>query len=187
MKYLAFALLFLSTSALAESAQECAKLVRTADRLACFDKLFPTETTKIIKSETVQTKPTSNQSTKSQQKETMVGMNNSKASSTTNGTSFDDSERGSMESEKSDGKGFSLGSIFNRNPKADFTSQIKELKSGNSQKMVFLLENGEIWLQNSPRTLPFKVGDTVKLKNGLFGGYVMHSESGTSTRVQRIR
>ena len=83
--------------------------------------------------------------------------------------------------------GFSLSKIFNRDPGGDFQSRITELKAGNSQKMVFLLENSQIWLQDSPRTLPFRVGDTVKIKKGLLGGYTMRSKSGTSTRVQRIR
>ena len=56
MKYLPFLLLFFSLSVFGETAQECAKLVRTDDRLACFDKLFPSKTDKMIESETVQKK-----------------------------------------------------------------------------------------------------------------------------------
>ena len=65
MKYLPFLLLFFSFSVFGETAQECAKLVRTDDRLACFDKLFPSKTDKMIESETVQQKqPSTDTSTR---------------------------------------------------------------------------------------------------------------------------
>jgi hypothetical protein len=52
--------------------------------------------------------------------------------------------------------------------------------------MVFRLENGQIWMQSSPRNLPFAVGNKVAIKSGRIGGYIMRSESGTSTRVKII-
>ena len=181
MKYLPFLLLFFSFSVFGETAQECAKLVRTDDRLACFDKLFPSKTDKMIESETVQKKQPSADS------------RNVTDSSTREVAKTTQDELTRPDKSKIDGEdernslGFSLSKIFNRDPGGDFQSRITELKAGNSQKMVFLLENSQIWLQDSPRTLPFRVGDTVKIKKGLLGGYTMRSKSGTSTRVQRIR
>ena len=181
MKYLPFLLLFFSFSVFGETAQECAKLVRTDDRLACFDKLFPSKTDKMIESETVQKKQPSADS------------RNFTDSSTREVAKTTQDELTRPDKSKIDGEdernslGFSLSKIFNRDPGGDFQSRITELKAGNSQKMVFLLENSQIWLQDSPRTLPFRVGDTVKIKKGLLGGYTMRSKSGTSTRVQRIR
>lgn len=181
MKYLPFLLLFFSLSVFGETAQECAKLVRTDDRLACFDKLFPSKTDKMIESETVQKKQPSADS------------RNVTDSSTREVAKTTQDELTRPDKSKIDGEdernslGFSLSKIFNRDPGGDFQSRITELKAGNSQKMVFLLENSQIWLQDSPRTLPFRVGDTVKIKKGLLGGYTMRSKSGTSTRVQRIR
>ena len=58
--------------------------------------------------------------------------------------------------------------------------------SGWDGQTVFKLENGQIWMQSSPRDLPFKEGDRVTIKSGTIGGYILRSESGTSTRVQRI-
>jgi len=186
MKYLPFLLLFFSFSAFGESAQECAKLVRTDDRLACFDKLFPSNAEKMIESETVQRQQTSAGSSvresAAEPRVDVTGTNRDELARTDKSTASRKDEQ--------DSRGFSLGSlgkIFNRDPSADFQSRITELKAGNSQKMVFLLENNQIWLQDSPRTLPFRVGDTVKIKKGLLGGYTMRSKSGTSTRVNRIR
>lgn len=68
----------------------------------------------------------------------------------------------------------------------DLTSTITAILAGEKQKMVFQLENGQIWLQSSPRPLPFKEGDLVTVKNATFGGYFMRSEKGVSTRVRRI-
>ena len=65
-------------------------------------------------------------------------------------------------------------------------SQIAAVRSGGQQRMVFRLANDQIWMQSSPRDLPFSVGDNVNIKNARMGGYIMRSESGTSTRVQRI-
>ncbi len=183
MKYLPFLLLFFSLSVFGETAQECAKLVRTDDRLACFDKLFPSKNEKMIESETVQRQQTSDgRRTRELQAEPSISETE---------TTRDEIARSDKSATKprdvQDSQGFSLGKIFNRDPGTDVESRIKELKAGNSQKMVFLLENNDIWLQDSPRTLPFRVGDTVKVKKGLLGGYTMRSESGTATRVHRIR
>jgi hypothetical protein len=68
----------------------------------------------------------------------------------------------------------------------DFTSPITAILAGEKQKMVFQLENEQIWLQSSPRRLPFKEGDVVRIKNATLGGYIMRSEKGVSTRVSRI-
>ena len=181
MKYLPFLLLFFSFSVFGETAQECAKLVRTDDRLACFDKLFPSKTDKMIESETVQKKQPSADSRNVTDSSTREVAKTTQDELTRPNKSKTDGE------DERNSRGFSLSKIFNRDPGGDFQSRIKELKAGNSQKMVFLLENSQIWLQDSPRTLPIRVGDTVKIKKGLLGGYTMRSKSGTSTRVQRIR
>ena len=70
--------------------------------------------------------------------------------------------------------------------KVDLTSTIKAILAGEKQKMVFQLENNQIWIQASPRPLPFREGDKVTIRNALLGGYFMRSEKGVNTRVQRI-
>ncbi|MCZ6854487.1 MAG: hypothetical protein O7G86_11270 [Gammaproteobacteria bacterium] len=69
----------------------------------------------------------------------------------------------------------------------NLTTTIKAVRTGDKQKMVFLLANDEIWMQSTPRPLRFAEGDMVRIKSARLGGYFMHSESGTSTRVRRIR
>ncbi len=80
----------------------------------------------------------------------------------------------------------SRGGLFSQTEKLDLDTEIAAIRRGNQQRMVFRLANNEIWMQNSPRELPFKTGDKVNIKNGKVGGYIMRSESGTSTRVKRI-
>ena len=61
------------------------------------------------------------------------------------------------------------------------------LNKDQQKKIVFLLSNEEIWLQDSPRDLPIYRGDEVNIKKATLGGYIMRNESGTSTRVSRIK
>ena len=70
--------------------------------------------------------------------------------------------------------------------KVDLTSTIKAIGGGEKQKMIFLLDNEEVWMQSTPRSLPFQEGDTVTIKSSMLGGYYMRSEQGTGTRVQRV-
>ncbi len=71
--------------------------------------------------------------------------------------------------------------------KVNLSSTITGILAAEKQKMVFQLENDQIWIQSTPRSLPFEEGDAVTIKNANFGGYFLRSESGLSTRVQRIQ
>ena len=52
--------------------------------------------------------------------------------------------------------------------------------------MVFRLANEQIWMQSSPRRLPIHKGDEVTISPGTVGGFIMRTERGVATRVQRI-
>lgn len=78
------------------------------------------------------------------------------------------------------------GGLFDSKEKVEFTALVQELRKRDKQKMVFLLDNGQMWIQSSPRNLPFKKGDKVTIKSGLIGGYILRNERGVSTRVSRI-
>lgn len=80
----------------------------------------------------------------------------------------------------------SRGGLFS-NPKVDLTTTISAIRRGDKQKMVFLLANEQIWMQSSPRPLPFQEGDTVTIENASLGGYFMRTPQGTATRVRRIK
>ncbi len=69
---------------------------------------------------------------------------------------------------------------------AEISSTIAAIRRQDKTRMVFRLENGQIWMQISPRELPFQKGDKVTIKQGRIGGMIMRSEGGTSTRVQKI-
>lgn len=71
--------------------------------------------------------------------------------------------------------------------KVNLTSTITGILSQDKQKMVFQLENEQIWIQSTPRPLRFEEGDVVTIRNASLGGYFMRTESGVSTRVQRIQ
>ena len=77
--------------------------------------------------------------------------------------------------------------LFGNPPQVHVKSTIKEIFREESQPMAFLLANEQIWLQDSHRMLPFHVGDAVTIKNGTFGGYFLTAQSGTKTRVRRIK
>ena len=69
----------------------------------------------------------------------------------------------------------------------NLTGTIVAIRRGDKQKMVFLLDNDQIWMQSNPRPLPFHEGDTVSIENATMGGYFMRSTRGMGTRVRRIR
>ena len=78
--------------------------------------------------------------------------------------------------------------MFDRDAKIDLTSTIKAMRRDDQQQMVFMLENDEIWLQDTARALDVREGDTITIKNSrFFGGYILSTETGISTRVRRIR
>ena len=187
MKYLVFVLFFFSLSASGESAEECAQMARTDDRLACFDQLFPSESDSKNQTEILEEQVVAPTAVKMEGRKKMADKGSMGSAEAKNSRDLLLKNKKTAKPENNDLKGFSLGKIFSRNTQHDITTTIKALKAGNSQKMVFLLENDEIWLQNAPRTLPFREGDTVTLKSGFFGGFIMRSEGGTSTRVQRVQ
>jgi hypothetical protein len=186
MKYLVFVLFFYSLLASGESAEECAQMARTDDRLACFDQLFPSESDSKNQTEILEEQVVAPTAVKMEGREKMTDKGSMASAEANNSRDALLKNKKTPEADK-EATGFSLKKIFTRDTQHDLTTTIKALKAGNSQKMVFLLANDEIWLQNVPRTLPFRKGDTVTLKSGLFGGFIMQSDSGTSTRVSRIQ
>ena len=67
------------------------------------------------------------------------------------------------------------------------TLTVMDILNKDQQKMAFLLSNDEIWLQDSPHNLPIYRGDEVTIKKATLSGYIMRKNSGTSTRVSRIK
>lgn len=66
-------------------------------------------------------------------------------------------------------------------------SKITSIKKRASQEMVFYLENGQVWLQVTARYRSIKEGAEVTINKARLGGYVLTAENGVSTRVKRLR
>ena len=77
--------------------------------------------------------------------------------------------------------------LFDRKDRLEIHARIKAVKRREQQKMVFLLDNGQIWVQSSPRALAIRKGDTVKISSATIGGYLLTTGQGTTTRVKQIQ
>ena len=64
---------------------------------------------------------------------------------------------------------------------------IVAIHSQDRQKMVLQLDNGEVWIQNSPRNLPFRAGNRVSIQQGIMGGYIIRNGQGVSSRFSLIK
>ena len=80
-----------------------------------------------------------------------------------------------------------MKNLFDWEDAESFVSTIKKIRSREKQRMVFLLDNDQVWIQTEPRPQPFREGETVSIKAGLMGGFNMRSKSGAFTRVRRIQ
>ena len=78
-------------------------------------------------------------------------------------------------------------SLFDWEGVEPFISKIKKIRNREKQRMVFLFENDQVWIQIEPRPQPFREGEQVSIKAGLMGGFSMRSESGAYTRIRRIQ
>lgn len=174
MKYLKVlpvaGLLILSHPVLAqEDNLSCHQISDPTDRLACYDSAFqgaPTETeTRVVspsvESKTVKQKPPTDSPAVSEQ---------------TNAASTADKPV----TKPSRG-------LFSANEKLSINSRLISVRDKDKQKMVFRLENEQIWLQDSPRSLPFRKGDEVTIKSATIGGYILSNQKGVSTRVRQIK
>lgn len=155
---------------LAAGAEEvdCSTLENAEQRLACFDARYPKKTSAPPVGESV------------------IGASQTDSKPERSTEVAPAQVRESAPAPRAESKGAGKSGLFG-DPKVDLTTVIRAVRAGEKQKMVFLLENGEIWMQSSPRPLPFREGDTVTIKNAMLGGYFMRSTAGVSTRVQKIQ
>ena len=176
MKQLFLSCLFISglisvSPVLAESGQGCALIENAQKRLACFDRQFP--------------RPEETPGSLNPDSETSGKSATPAADSHPEPVSDHADPVGAVEDLSSPAPP-RRGRLFGWLETLDMDSEIAAVRRGAQQRMVFRLTNGQIWMQSTPRELPFSTGDKVKIKSGRVGGYIMRSESGTSTRVRRI-
>lgn len=157
------AMLLCSAHSWSESASQCSTIADARERLACFDRDFPHPDGPRVRTVPVE-----------EVAPPQVSTSNDSATDTVSGP------------RKSGASPKESRGLFAWMEEVDFDTEIVALRSGDQQRMVFRLANEQMWMQSSPRRLPYSIGDKVNIKNARMGGYIMRSESGTSTRVLRI-
>ena len=166
--------------AAAESAEDCAAIDDANERLACYDRRNPRA--KPAPEAVTEAAPPERRTRRPTYQPEAVARDRETAPTPAAPAAPAPLTRGE---EPADAKKKS-GGLFQWREKVNFTSEIAALRRGEKQRMVFRLANGEIWMQNTARDLPFSIGDQVTIKSGRFGGYIMRSASGTSTRVRLL-
>ena len=168
MKRLFFLILvtpFIGGGISAEEALLCPEILDKKERLECFDREFP------IRKKTIPEKA-------------------DEVSVTPDAKKPKDIEKVRPSAEPPAAKSFKerkSRSLFDWGDGEEFKTEIAAIRAGSNQRMVFRLKNGQIWMQSSPRSLPFKEGDSVVIKTGVIGGYIMRSTSGVSSRVTLVK
>ncbi len=152
--------------------QPCSKLPTAAERIVCYDRQFPPD----------QAPATSAGAAEAPASIADVPARPAQSPSVPATATAPSPTPSSTDQEKS-----WLRGVFDKPAAVSESSTIKEMHRRDAQNMAFLLDNDQIWLQDSPRNLPFHVGDTVTIANGTFGGYFLTSDNGTKTRVRRIK
>ena len=166
----------------------CAQIENARARLACFDTQYPRDANKpnVIPrppAPSVQKQPQQSSPSNVAQPTPGPGASQSGASSQqTQQSNPQAADQAPIYGGKSSKSG-----LFGNRVEVDFASKIVGVKAELNKKMVFRLENEQIWVQHSPRELPIKKGQTVTIKSGTIGGYFLHTEDGVSTRVRRIK
>jgi hypothetical protein len=165
----------------ADLPQQCAALPTAAERIVCYDRLFPPQhrgdAPAASSTPVAPSAPIANTSNQPSPAAPAAG-SSQPASNPPNAP---------VASAATDAPQPSVRGMFDKPQQIHLKSTIKAIYREDSQPMAFLLANEQIWLQDSERLLPFHVGDAVTIKNGTFGGYFLTAERGTKTRVRRIK
>ena len=171
--FLILTTLLVSTKIYADQPTDCSEIADTTERLECFDRAFPKQNAGL-----------------SNPKSKAIASPSSAESADTvreSDTDMPAQEASAQQADKKQNKSrLSLGGLFDWKSQPEVETEIAAIRAGSKQRMVFRLANGQIWMQSTPRALPFKAGDKVTIKSGRIGGYIMRSASGTSSRVTLI-
>lgn len=187
---LVIALLSLFFAGETVSADSCASIDDGAKRLECYDQLFPPEAEANVRAgaaseldeETVSGTSTTPATPAPVQQPPVQPSPPPAQSTAATTTRVENSTRSEAD------RGWGLDSIFNRREAEVIESSIAALRRRETQNMIFLLANDQVWLQDVPRSIEtFQTGDKVTIKSGTLGGYFMTSANGTTTRVRPIK
>jgi hypothetical protein len=201
MRYLPIILFLLTSPAFADNGPDCSSIKDRNDRLACFDRLFPIapETPKQQAPSTDGPQPTQTaapatpaQLPATPEKPPISSSEGVPVTAQSPNAPAITETPAVAKTDKTKKLSFTKNILrktkrmFDRET-VEVTATIKEVIDRDRKKMVFLLDNDQIWLQASPRNLPIRQNDRVTIKSGFIGGYILRNEKGTSTRVERIR
>ncbi len=139
-------LLITSSPLLAQSGQNCAQIKDPDERLACYDEAYQASGAV----ESVPPVATSKQR-RNPREEAVEQIDEVTAPNARVGTAASENER-----PRSKG-------MFSRRDKVDFSATISALRAGEKQRMIFLLDNEQVWMQSSPREMTFKKGDQITI------------------------
>ncbi len=173
--YLALLLLLLFSSAsLTAEENPCSEVEDAQERLKCFDNVFPAETEVEVAATQVENAEPAEPEQASVALDPPVSER------------LPISER--LEEQPAEAKTKRRRGLgwFSASDNEETAATIIDLLNKDKQKMVFQLDNDQIWIQSSPRNLPIKAGEKVTIKSARLGGYVMRTENGVSTRVSRL-
>ena len=159
---------------------DCAQVVNARERLACYDNQNPRDPSKPSVTHTPQAQE---QQTQPEYRSTESAPPAAEGAASSQTEAAPDTAQEPQQDDR--GLEKSKG-IFSWPEKVEISSTIAAVRSEYPKKMVFRLENGQIWLQTSPRELVIKTGDKVTIKSGTIGGYILSTDKGVNTRVQRI-
>jgi hypothetical protein len=162
---LAFALAFTVTSAVGEGrAAACARIESTAERLACYDAAFG------VQADTQQ--PTADEVAD----DPGVAASAATAAGAAAQSNAPDEADFGFTKPKSETEGESL------------TSAISGLSKDAYKRLVFELENGQVWRQIEYKRLSVDVGDVAVIRHGSFSSYKLYiGDTKRWTRVRRVQ
>lgn len=70
----------------------------------------------------------------------------------------------------------------------EISATITDIVVRRSQERILTLDNGQVWVEDSPRrSVRLEVGDEVEIRSGLFGSYRLFGPANRSTDVDRVR
>ena len=161
----------------AETAEDCRAIEDPQERLGCYDRQFSRSPPA---DKDAATGPLTEAVTEAADATTEAATESSTDAATEPGAETASRPRTTSEDAGKAG-------LFDLDERVDLTSTITHVHSKPQQKMVFQLENDQVWMQSVPRMLQIREGDRVRIENASIGGFMMRTERGVTTRVERIR
>ena len=65
--------------------------------------------------------------------------------------------------------------------------RVTEVVHGGGGRRAVVLDNGQRWSVEAGSTGPIRAGDTVQLRKGALGAFLLRTEAGISLRARRVR